>query len=589
MSTDSKWLSWLKFQFTDAMIRSNRYNKNELYVTLTDFKENFHFKQPFLAERLFSYLDKDKSGTLTLHEFINGLEVVVNGNQEEKMLFLFRVFDTDQNERLDYEELKMMLKCCMEESPSLDMQETVDDLTAVLFKDIDKDDSGDISFEELKNAFGRHISLFKTLSVSTAIWIKPKYVKNKQPKNKLVNKVKEIVVNKRALCIFWSLYVCINLACMITALVTYIDAHPLVICARIFGNSLNFNCMLILVLVLRKHLTWMREKGAGYFMPIDESIEIHKKIGIVILVESLIHTIAHLINLYLVCMNKRLNYWNSLFTASLNLGYPTGIIDMILLFLIVLFAMPFVRNKGYFQMFYWFHMLTIPWFVIMLLHGKAFWRWALVPTFCYILEKVLRYRKIGSHKFGDTYISEACVLPSKVIHLVIRKPPKFHFKPGDYVYINIPIIAKYEWHPFSISSAPENSEHIWLHIKACGNWTKRLHQFSSTSRFDGNTSIANTSTSRMNMRTRMSIILMNESANLFQRSIKLSIEDKINNLHDNNNDNNYLKAVTYQNDHNQPKKVVSFSRQENMTAPVRHNKGILKVVFLSFLTYFISN
>lgn len=44
---------------------------------------------------------------------------------------------------------------------------------------------------------------------------------------------------------------------------------------------------------------------------------------------------------------------------------------------------------------------------------------------------------------------------AQVTHLVIKRPQFFHFKPGDYVYINIPEIAKYEWHPFTISSAPE--------------------------------------------------------------------------------------------------------------------------------------
>lgn len=46
---------------------------------------------------------------------------------------------------------------------------------------------------------------------------------------------------------------------------------------------------------------------------------------------------------------------------------------------------------------------------------------------------------------------------TQVTHLVIKRPQFFHFKPGDYVYINIPEIAKYEWHPFTISSAPEQS------------------------------------------------------------------------------------------------------------------------------------
>lgn len=57
---------------------------------------------------------------------------------------------------------------------------------------------------------------------------------------------------------------------------------------------------------------------------------------------------------------------------------------------------------------------------------------------------------------------------AQVTHLVIKRPQFFHFKPGDYIYINIPEIAKYEWHPFTISSAPEQSgickEATWGHM-----------------------------------------------------------------------------------------------------------------------------
>lgn len=47
------------------------------------------------------------------------------------------------------------------------------------------------------------------------------------------------------------------------------------------------------------------------------------------------------------------------------------------------------------------------------------------------------------------------MLSTQVTHLVIKRPQSFHYKPGDYVYLNIPAIAAYEWHPFTISSAPE--------------------------------------------------------------------------------------------------------------------------------------
>lgn len=57
---------------------------------------------------------------------------------------------------------------------------------------------------------------------------------------------------------------------------------------------LNFNCALMLVLMLRKHITWLRSKGGGILLPLDHHIDIHKTIGIIIIVETALHVIAHL-------------------------------------------------------------------------------------------------------------------------------------------------------------------------------------------------------------------------------------------------------------------------------------------------------
>ncbi|NWW79614.1 NOX5 oxidase, partial [Climacteris rufus] len=65
----------------------------------------------------------------------------------------------------------------------------------------------------------------------------------------------------------------------------------------------------------------------------------------------------------------------------------------------------------------------------------------------------------------------------QVTHLVIQRPKSFRFQAGDYVYLNVPAIAAYEWHPFSISSAPEQPDTLWLHIRSRGQWTSKLHQF----------------------------------------------------------------------------------------------------------------
>jgi Ca2+-binding EF-hand superfamily protein len=66
---------------------------------------------------------------------------------------------------IDFDEMKLLLRCFLEESPSLDMEETLAELTATLFQETDIDQSGDISFEELADALKRNEHLFKVLSL----------------------------------------------------------------------------------------------------------------------------------------------------------------------------------------------------------------------------------------------------------------------------------------------------------------------------------------------------------------------------------------------------------------------------------------
>ena len=68
---------------------------------------------------------------------------------------------------------------------------------------------------------------------------------------------------------------------------------------------------------------------------------------------------------------------------------------------------------------------------------------------------VLRLISVSAGDFGKTFVTAGLVLPSNVTGLVIQKPAKFNFSPGDWVFVKIPEIAFFEWHPFTISSAPE--------------------------------------------------------------------------------------------------------------------------------------
>jgi len=110
--------------------------------------------------------------------------------------------------------------------------------------------------------------------------------------------------------------------------------------------------------------------------------------------------------------------------------------------------------KTVLQVFYWTHLLYIPFWVLIIFHGPNFWKWFIVPGILYLFERFFRLATMRSER-GKTYISSGLLLPSRVTHLVIKRPHQFDFHPGDYVFVNVPAIAKYEWHPFTISSAPE--------------------------------------------------------------------------------------------------------------------------------------
>jgi hypothetical protein len=78
----------------------------------------------------------------------------------------------------------------------------------------------------------------------------------------------------------------------------YSDVNWAVKMARAGGILLNFNSGLIVLLVLRRLVTWVRNSVIGRnYLPVDHFIKFHKYIGMLILLYSIIHTVGHCINL----------------------------------------------------------------------------------------------------------------------------------------------------------------------------------------------------------------------------------------------------------------------------------------------------
>ena len=62
------------------------------------------------------------------------------------------------------------------------------------------------------------------------------------------------------------------------------------------GRCINFNSVMILVLVLRYTITILRNMGLAPLLPLDHNVYFHKLVGWLLFAQSWLHTIMHLIN-----------------------------------------------------------------------------------------------------------------------------------------------------------------------------------------------------------------------------------------------------------------------------------------------------
>jgi hypothetical protein len=77
----------------------------------------------------------------------------------------------------------------------------------------------------------------------------------------------------------------------------YISSNIATKVARLCGILLSLNSCVIILLAMRRLVTWVRNSFCGKFLPVDDFIEFHKYLGFYLFILSLIHTIAHCVNL----------------------------------------------------------------------------------------------------------------------------------------------------------------------------------------------------------------------------------------------------------------------------------------------------
>lgn len=151
-----------------------------------------------------------------------------------------------------------------------------------------------------------------------------------------------------------------------------------------------------------------------------------------------------------------------------------GILLSIVLGVMVICSLKFVRRGGHFEVFYLTHLLYLVFYILLILHARNFWHWMIGPAIVFVLEKIYFLYKRRSITKGYTLLHSVNIEQANVVKLTIHRPSRFRFMAGDYVLLNIPQIARWEWHPFTLTSAPEDQEFLTVHIQSAGNWTGKV-------------------------------------------------------------------------------------------------------------------
>ncbi|KAF8878074.1 NADPH oxidase [Infundibulicybe gibba] len=261
--------------------------------------------------------------------------------------------------------------------------------------------------------------------------------------------------------------------------------------ARTAALVLHLDVVFILLPVCRNFVSILRRTPLNDIIPFDKNITFHKATAWSMVAGTVVHIAAHMVNFYKLAMaDADAKNTGQRILAFLSFNFltgpgATGWIMTVCLFVMVFFAME-KRRRAHFEWFWYTHHLFIIFFINWQLHGMfcmiqpdrppfcsfnnigVFWRYWLVGGVIWIIERILREVR-SRHR---TYISKVIQHPSNVVELQIKKD-KTTTRAGQYIFLSCPEVSYFQWHPFTLTSAPEE-DYISVHIRVVGDFTKAL-------------------------------------------------------------------------------------------------------------------
>ncbi|EON64592.1 hypothetical protein W97_03825 [Coniosporium apollinis CBS 100218] len=293
---------------------------------------------------------------------------------------------------------------------------------------------------------------------------------------------------------FLALVVAMQLAFGIWQLVKYLT-HPLfrpafgwgVVVAKTSAGVLYPTFFFLILSMSRWFSTWLRRSRLiSRLVNFDLSQAFHVKISIVALGFATLHAIGHLTGSFLY--GSRPAQQDDVAAALGPDAVPrpyrryveslpgwTGLVAFGLFWTLAGLSMPYVRKKSY-ELFQLGHLLMFPIIGLLCAHGTAgLFQWPMFgyflafPTLLVICERTTR-TVLGFYKIP----AKLDVLDQATLRITATIPERriWPYKAGQYIFLQVPKISYFQWHPFTISTCIGNQ--MQVHIKIDGDWTSKL-------------------------------------------------------------------------------------------------------------------
>ncbi|OVA09959.1 Cytochrome b245 [Macleaya cordata] len=270
------------------------------------------------------------------------------------------------------------------------------------------------------------------------------------------------------------------------------------------AETLKLNMALILLPVCRNTLTRLRSTFLGSFIPFDDNINFHKVIALGIATGTFIHASVHITCDFpriVFCPKSKFMRWLGQYFDYHQPTYgdlvnSTAGVTGILMVIIMAFSFTLATHKfrknvvklpwpihhlAGFNAFWYAHHLLVVAYVLLVIHSyyifltkewykKTTWMYLMVPVLFYTCERILTSIRESNDRVD---VIKAVIYAGNVLALYMSKPVGFKYKSGMYIFVKCPDVSPFEWHPFSITSAP-GDDYLSVHIRTLGDWTTEL-------------------------------------------------------------------------------------------------------------------